>query len=676
MTTTPESCDFIFIGMGASASLLLYSLEKRELMEGKKLVVIDPAAKRVNDKTFCFWSKDTDAITQDLSHLISHRWYRIRHDNTREETLAPYAYHHINSLDLYEMARGLISRHEVEWVSSRVEQVASLAGQTLVHTAERSYAAPFVFDSRPPEFEKPAPNQAHLHQSFVGWKIKLDRALLDAKTFDMMDFSVSQDGFTQFVYVLPYSESEALVELTRFGEATLDYEKSMVTLDAYITKRFGAYQIEETETGCIPMCSAPRLEVPKSGTIRLGGRAGMIKPSTGYAFKNMYRHAEELAANLSMQKPIVEPVRGVPSRFDLYDRLLLMILRFWPHWGKRIFQRLFSRRPAAAVFDFLDEKTTLAQDARLFSTLPLRPFLLALGLDIATQLRQQARPVGMLCLSAVLLLLYHYTPGFAQEVAVVLLLAGLALIGIPHGAVDHLLETRQLSGGIRPAFVFGYLGLGGLLFAVWMIMPTLALVFFLAYSALHFGQADLREWRIPSRFNLRAFAWGTLVLSVLLLGHVEEANEVLQQLGAPEIPKFVAGLPSVDWAFYLLGLGFLWAVSEASWGFSLSLAMLALTNFLPLLPAFGLYFIGQHSLNGWSHLKRGMRVNDLTLFTKALPFNAGAWLLLIGFYAWMWHSGMETSLQTFAPPFFVFLSCLSFPHVVAMHRYYQHQEAE
>ena len=53
--------DFIFTGLGASTCVLLREMNKRDLLENKNILIIDPSRKNENDKTFCFWAKKTDA---------------------------------------------------------------------------------------------------------------------------------------------------------------------------------------------------------------------------------------------------------------------------------------------------------------------------------------------------------------------------------------------------------------------------------------------------------------------------------------------------------------------------------------------------------------------------------------------------------------------------------------
>jgi len=57
--------DYIFIGAGASSTLLLRSLESRGLLANKQIALIDADDKTSNDKTYCFWTSMDESIAQD-----------------------------------------------------------------------------------------------------------------------------------------------------------------------------------------------------------------------------------------------------------------------------------------------------------------------------------------------------------------------------------------------------------------------------------------------------------------------------------------------------------------------------------------------------------------------------------------------------------------------------------
>ena len=55
--------DYLFAGAGASATLMLMSMEKQGLLKDKKIIILDPDTKHINDKTYCFWAEQNEQIT-------------------------------------------------------------------------------------------------------------------------------------------------------------------------------------------------------------------------------------------------------------------------------------------------------------------------------------------------------------------------------------------------------------------------------------------------------------------------------------------------------------------------------------------------------------------------------------------------------------------------------------
>ena len=104
-------------------------------------------------------------------------------------------------------------------------------------TEKSHYFSEWVFDSRPPNIKLFKKGKFNISQSFSGFKVKFLEKKIDSDIYQMMDFRVSQNNATQFVYILPYSENMALVELTRFGKKLLNEEESAFELDN-ISKKF------------------------------------------------------------------------------------------------------------------------------------------------------------------------------------------------------------------------------------------------------------------------------------------------------------------------------------------------------------------------------------------------------------------------------------------------------
>jgi Brp/Blh family beta-carotene 15,15'-monooxygenase len=258
----------------------------------------------------------------------------------------------------------------------------------------------------------------------------------------------------------------------------------------------------------------------------------------------------------------------------------------------------------------------------------------------------------------ILLAALGYGTTLQDTVINVLLLAGLIAIGIPHGAVDHLLDSGMWNSRRTPLFILKYLVKAALMVGVWMVVPQAALVFFLLYSAVHFGEADGKQWGFTMAESV---LWGCSVMAFILGTHSTETTAIIRTMGTE------SAFPALPFYALLPWLG--WAVVRRSTTLAITVMWLSAATMLPLLAVFGMYFIGQHSFTSWIHICRRLERSQFTVWMHALPFNAGAWLLL-GVFFWLWpHSMLDT--HTTYGAFFIFVGCLSFPHVIEMHWMYR-----
>ncbi|MFM7727322.1 MAG: beta-carotene 15,15'-dioxygenase, Brp/Blh family, partial [Flavobacteriales bacterium] len=421
----------------------------------------------------------------------------------------------------------------------------------------------------------------------------------------------------------------------------------------------------DDELGCIPMSNSVIQDTMISGVIQLGARNYSIKPSTGYAFKRMFYHAEEIATSLAEGKSPTTTNRShreaFNGRFAFYDSLLLNILARAPHHGKRIFEALFKHNKIERILTFLDERSAISAEVAIFSRLPLAPFLRSLWRK--AKHHPSFVPSILLILCAVLALLPLNT-SVMRTLASVVFLIGLVTVGIPHGALDHLLETKQLDTGKLPGFILKYLTIGLIMAILWSIAPTLSLLFFLLYSSWHFGQADGKQWGMSAPLSL---LWGASVLAFILGTHVQETHSILETIGA-----FTVHLTIPWWAFLPWVLIFAFKRNSAG---VLTAIWLIMSSQIPLMFAFGLYFIGQHSLTGWKHIQRHLGMTHQQLWLHALPFHAGAWLIL-GLFIWV-QGTMKLESPYFGwGNFFIFLACISLPHAIAMQQVYREKTVD
>ncbi|TKC01068.1 lycopene cyclase family protein [Pedobacter cryophilus] len=379
------------IGAGASGLWMAYSLFKHGLLKNKSLIIVEEDTQKTNDRTWCYWAKE-DLFPSQLANKTwsySHNSYSF----SQKGSIFPYTYYHIRSQDFYQKMKAELEKCvNITWLYSSLQSYQTNDGVT-VKTINASWQTDQLFLSALPNKEDVFSSNALkaylnnynnqpilLWQSFVGWRIKTEQPVFDQAKMTMMNFNIPQNGHTQFMYELPFSETEALVEMTRFGETKLAVAEAESILKKYVDTKDTTYQIEEVEIGAIPMTThfdSKRKVLPQNeSVIYLGTIAGAIKPTSGYGFKRMAKYADDLAFALSKNLPL--PTHFRPWRFRLYDTLLLQILASEGERGKEVFETLFKTQSTPKILKFLDEETNIWEEIGIFSKLPIFLFLKSL----------------------------------------------------------------------------------------------------------------------------------------------------------------------------------------------------------------------------------------------------------------------------------------------------------
>jgi Brp/Blh family beta-carotene 15,15'-monooxygenase len=488
----------------------------------------------------------------------------------------------------------------------------------------------------------------------------------------MMNFDIDQDGCTQFMYVIPFSSNEALIEFTRFGAEKIEQAYAEDVLKKFIGQHFSHFEKLGEERGCIPMTTQINPPSKHKGVLNTGASANLIKPSTGYGFKNMFLFAQLVTKKIENQE--LEKFNRIQlptkNRFKFYDKLLLLILLRWPSVGKKIFTRLYSKIPTLGIFSFLEEKSTLRQEIRIFSVLPITPFIKALFLYLKNKFATRY------ILAFLAIILYSLTSFIHEQTAnylsYILLFIGLMWIGIPHGALDHLLTKKKNT--TLPIFVLKYLLIMSAYLVLWLFAPVLSLIVFILYAAFHFGESELiqnKEEVKSAGALLKAFFMGLSILTFIITTHLKESSEIIAAISHVNILGYSESQVAF-WSSWLsiISLGYIFYESlRQNLRSHLGLLLLLLLGTLaPLTLAFGLYFILQHSHNAWSHLKQGLGMNSFELYKKSSFFTLGAFLIFVCI-AFFIRDFLD--LAGLWAIFFIFIACISLPHFVMMHLFYK-----
>lgn len=371
--------DYLIAGAGAAGLSLAYHLNHAGLGD-KRILLIDKAPKNENDRTWCFWEAGDGPFEQ----IVFRQWDHVAfHGNRFSQVLelAPYRYKMIRGIDFYAfMAGWLKSQPNITQVFGEVSGVEDTGNGVAVQVDGRRFEGAWAFNSI--QFEKPAlqPDKYHyLLQHFLGWVIQTPEAKFDPRQATLMDFRIPQAGETRFVYVLPFDPHTALVEFTVFSGKLLERDEYKRELENYIRDQLQIthYESLHEEFGIIPMTDAPFPVQAGARVVNIGTAGGRTKPSTGYTFRRIQRHSQQIAQAL---KDTGAPFFNTPlsnKRFELFDSALLNVLDKGRDAGKQVFTDLFSRNPPQRVFKFLDEDTSITEELKVMRSVNLPAFSLA-----------------------------------------------------------------------------------------------------------------------------------------------------------------------------------------------------------------------------------------------------------------------------------------------------------
>ncbi|HJV20130.1 MAG TPA: lycopene cyclase family protein [Sediminibacterium sp.] len=377
-----KSYDYIIAGAGCAGLSLLMRMIKDPFFSQKKVLVIDASSKNRNDRTWCFWEKEPDIFEP----VVHHRWAALDFFSgsySWELSIRPYTYKMIRGLDFYNYVKSAAACHSnIHWLNETilglVPEVRDADGKTLagINLQGRSIYAEYVFSSILFEPVRPEPHQYYLQQHFKGWTIQTELPCFDPGKATFMDFRVSQEQGTTFMYMLPTSATTALVEYTLFTKDLLSPGSYDRALKQYISEylKISQYEIVQEESGIIPMTNAL---VPKTdgAVVYIGIAGGQAKASSGYAFRFIQKRTAQITDALKKGKPIPVKAGFAAAKGRLYDSILLHVLHHHKMDGSDIFARIFRQNRAADVLAFLDNESSLLTDLKIMSSVPTGVFL-------------------------------------------------------------------------------------------------------------------------------------------------------------------------------------------------------------------------------------------------------------------------------------------------------------
>ncbi|MGB2036971.1 MAG: lycopene cyclase family protein [Candidatus Poseidoniaceae archaeon] len=310
--------DISIIGDGCAA--MSFASKMGSLPHHSLTIQIPKNAPEKKDHCWGFWSHPVVEEAVELSKYSWEKWSIITEKETIVLESVEKPYHVLKRKDWIDYCQSIAQKHEVSFVPQ--------------DSIEKN--PKHLFDTRPPSVPKNA-----MLQHFLGQTIRVEKGCFDPTTVTLMDFRVDQSNGMHFIYLIPFSDTEALVESTLFSTEKLSESFYREAIEAYVREVYDVskFEIIEEESGVIPMGELSRHDPSIPG---LGGNGGAIRPGSGYAFIFIQKQILEAIQRVEQNKPL--RFKSPHKKIDLWmDGILLLILRHWPSHAPIIFSRMGKR---------------------------------------------------------------------------------------------------------------------------------------------------------------------------------------------------------------------------------------------------------------------------------------------------------------------------------------------
>ena len=248
-------------------------------------------------------------------------------------------------------------------------------------------------------------------------------------------------------------------------------------------------------------------------------------------------------------------------------------------------------------------------------------------------------------------------------------LAGIVMIGLPHGAYDgavaiHLGIIKRFSSFVK--FMIIYVALAALVVAIWMIAPIISLIIFLTISMLHFGAGDIKNGQGVLGFS-EALAHGGLAIVGISQFHRSEVDEIFSYLINNDTTYVWLAIDILTVAtIFAIITCVLQALNNSKWSVTvLELLLLGIVYAVaPPLLGFAIYFCCVHSARHFRKIYTSIKqsVSTTSIRNQAILFTSISWIAA-GIAFWMF-ADFANPGPTIMRITFIGLAALTVPHML------------
>jgi lycopene beta-cyclase len=368
--------DVLIVGGGLAGSLAAWHL--RTARPDRSVQLLEAGPTLGGNHTWSFHATDLPPAGLDwIAPLITCRWPRHEVAFPARARTIEHEYFAITSDRLHAIVAGALG------ADARLDTSVEALTATSVRLATgETIHARVVIDAR---------GAASIGVP-LGWQTFLGQELVCERPHGVehpmiMDATVPQTGAFKFVYVLPWKPDRLLVEDTAYADAPgVDQDGARRAIAAYAAAHgWRVAHIAREESGSLPVPLGGRIEAFWAGDVpRIGMRAGLFHPTTGYSLPDAVATASLLAA-MDPTGPVrvYSEVRALATT-RWQERGFFRLLNRWlfraaePEARVRVLEQFYGR-PADLIGRFYGARLTPMDRVRLLAGRPPVPVWRALA---------------------------------------------------------------------------------------------------------------------------------------------------------------------------------------------------------------------------------------------------------------------------------------------------------
>ncbi len=344
-----QKFDIIIAGGGIAGLTLAHLLTEQSNSKKISILIIDHGIE-IEFANVSFWAKSPPIAGMPL--IGSWRQFEVVFSTfKRTLPLHDYTFHSFNRADYLEFLKKELINKKVVFRTESIASMTEAKNRVEVGTKSgKTFTAPWVFDSTHLGESKSRTVPVHGWT----WEIETSKPIFTPKTMTLFDFEATKLP-DSFLYMLPLSATTAIIEFSSFNETP-----SIGACEYWLTNRLRGIDYKMVRLNQKGVSSYQvNINQKSSRIIPIGLKAGIMNSCSGFAYMNIVRHCQYLAADFPNYSSNTHQKRKWYQ--SVFDHAFKLLFSRAPRVGVRMLPQIFKYSQGDVILAYLEGALSLKQ---------------------------------------------------------------------------------------------------------------------------------------------------------------------------------------------------------------------------------------------------------------------------------------------------------------------------